>query len=296
MRATGKRIQFEKLHPAPVVQPVVYTSEARLLEYLSKERRLGEYSIRTALNTYRRLSMHYGPVTSSWEYATRVEDDLKRKDRSPEYIRGCLVVVEYAVWSAGLSRRDYKLSKPRLTRKKAKYYTMDEVHRMMDACQDVLELAVLSFALYTAARSKEIRQARLCDIDMKNHRIAIRNRKAYNESLIPMAPDLVPSLQRWLAMRPVVDNDYLFISADGRPFSQRGLEEIVYRLKARAGIKSGGCLHRLRATCLTHLANQGTPEIILMALSGHNDRRSLDAYVSPQENMLKEYVAKYLHY
>lgn len=48
--------------------------------------------------------------------------------------------------------------------------------------------------------------------------------------------------------------------------------------------------------CFTHLANQGTPEVILQALSGHKDKRSLEAYVSPQENMLREYVVKYLHY
>jgi hypothetical protein len=44
------------------------------------------------------------------------------------------------------------------------------------------------------------------------------------------------------------------------------------------------------------MANQGTPEILLQALSGHKDKRSLDAYVSPQENMLKEYVHRHLHY
>lgn len=96
--------------------------------------------------------------------------------------------------------------------------------------------------------------------------------------------------------RPVVDNDFLFISSDGERYSTRGLEEVVYRLKSRAGIKGKGCLHRCRSTCLTHLANQGTPEIILQAMSGHKDKRSLEAYVSPQENMLREYVTKYLHY
>jgi integrase len=111
-----------------------------------------------------------------------------------------------------------------------------------------------------------------------------------------MAPDLAPIMVKWLATRPLVDNDYLFISADGTPYSQRGLEGVIYRLKKRAGITKKGCLHKCRATCLTHLANQGTPEIILQALSGHKDKRSLEAYVTAQENMLKEYVQKYLHY
>jgi integrase len=296
MRAKGTRIKFEKIDTGQVVQPRVYTTEARLYEYLSKERRLADYSIDRAIKTYRTLTRHYGPVSASWDYASRVEDDLHSKGRSPAYIRGCLHVIEYAVWSAGVSRREFRLTKPRLTKRKARYYTLDEVRRLFSACHNIQEECILAFALFTGARGKEIRQARLGDVDTKNRRIAIRMRKAYNESLVPMAPDLVPIMGRWLDSRPPVDNDYLFISADGTPFSLRGLEGVIYRLKERAGIKGRGCLHRCRATCLTHLANQGTPEVLLQALSGHRDKRSLEAYVSAEENMLKEYVVKYLHY
>jgi integrase len=298
------RLKFESIQGAVAQFPISTDrhifSMAGLEEYLKYRRRMSPYTVVTYLKMAKTLVRRYGPITSDYAYATRVEQDLTTAGRSNNTIKNYLHVIEYAVWSTGISRKEYRLSKPKICEKKATYYTLDEVRRLFGACRDTREAAALGILFFTGMRSKEVRELRISDVDLKSRRIFIKDRghgiKNYHENYIPMAPDLVPILEQWMTSRPQIEDDHLIITRDSRAISAHGLEHLMYRLKARAGITRPGCLHLCRDTTFTMLANSGCPEVLIMLLSGHRSKQSLERYVHPQEGALRQYVDKCLVY
>ena len=223
--------------------------------------------------------------------------DMREKGRSAYTIKNYLHCLEYWARSRG---EDLKLEKPQLTLKMPNYLTMDEVHAMYRACENTRDHAILSVLLYTGIRNKELRALEIEDVDLSTRRLYIRDRgqgiKNYRESAKIMRAECVESLKHWIDSRPVVDSMALFVTRDGRRFSTKGLEGVINRLKARAGVDKPKSTHLCRDTCFTWMAFSGISEALIQRQSGHKDRRSLEHYIAPSEEGLRANIDERFHY
>lgn len=80
----------------------------------------------------------------------------------------------------------------------------------------------------TGVRCSELLDLRLGDLDFSQRRLFINSGKNGDERVAYLTPALMASLARYLACRPVNDNDHLWLLADGSPLQGR---QVGYRLK-----------------------------------------------------------------
>jgi site-specific recombinase XerD len=87
------------------------------------------------------------------------------------------------------------------------------------------------------------------------------------------------AIRNWLAVRPDMADDHLFLNRDGQPFSDRGIEKLVTRYCKRAGITKKVTPHSLRHTFSTMKAERGVSPYQLQQWLGHANLNTTQLYV-----------------
>lgn len=128
--------------------------------------------------------------------------------------------------------------------------------------------AIILFLYDTGCRLAETVAVRLGDIDGTRGWVTIRHRKGGKEGLVRLGLTARRSLERYLRHRPDTGHPELWLTEDGRPLQARGVQALIKRLKARAGIKSEGSVHRFRVSLgLDFLRLDGNPYHLQLLLS-----------------------------
>src|SRR5258708_37613907 len=101
--------------------------------------------------------------------------------------------------------------------------------------------------------------------------------KGQKEGVVWLISSLWETLQAWLAVRPAVSTDYLFVNQHGQPISVAGIQ---FRLKQYCQIANVqiSC-HRLRHTFARRLVENGLPVDSLARLLGHNQLQTTQRYI-----------------
>lgn len=143
-------------------------------------------------------------------------------------------------------------------------------------------------------RESEARKLLLCDVNLENGTLAIRNSKLGKSRTIPMAPSLTERCRDYIEQVHEVSSkdDYLFSPKSGEMYSRgaflRMFMESLYRAKIPYGGKDvGPRMHDFRHTfavhCLRNWANGGaditTAFPYLSVYMGHCDLRSSQYYL-----------------
>ncbi|MGI8926181.1 MAG: tyrosine-type recombinase/integrase [Tepidiformaceae bacterium] len=146
----------------------------------------------------------------------------------------------------------------------------------------------------TAARTQEVLNADIADLDLDNKRLRVR-RKGGDSDWLHFQSGSARLLPRLIGDR---DAGPIFLAArrpsparapaslDRCPVTGRGrlsYERSAYLFKqhSRKIHTTGWTLHQLRHSALTHLAEDGVNLPLLMAKSGHESLRSLQKYARP---------------
>jgi integrase/recombinase XerD len=125
----------------------------------------------------------------------------------------------------------------------------------------------------------ELCHLRLDDVDLTNRTLTITLGKGMSSRSIEPEKKGVAAIRSWLAVRPNVADDHLFLNYHGEPIGERGIKKLVFKYRTQAGItKKVGC-HSLRHTFATHKAKQGVSPFVLMGWLGHANLTTTQIYV-----------------
>lgn len=155
-----------------------------------------------------------------------------------------------------------------------------------DRYRDLLDWTWFLTLAHTGIRSCELLNLRLADIDLASRRIFVRGGKTADERIVFLTPALTDALARYLAQRPAVHNDHLWIDVNERPLSS-------IRIRYRAQSWGQACQiafspHRLRHTLATQLVNRGMPLASIAKLLGHRSLSTTQHYARLYELTVKE--------
>jgi site-specific recombinase XerD len=121
--------------------------------------------------------------------------------------------------------------------------------------------------------------------------------KGNKHRTVPLARATVGTLRTYLAERGHVLGDpgpsaALFVHHDGRSFTPRSMQHLVYRWYARAGITPRGesCVHALRHTFATQLVNSSASIVEVMELLGHESLDTTKRYLQSVGHGLRDAV------
>lgn len=169
-----------------------------------------------------------------------------------------------------------KLGSPRY--KEVEPYSDDEVKAMLDGCENEFRYrsrflgsrnkAIISVFADTGLRLDELASIRLSDLDARLQQIKVMGKGA-KMRIVPLQSESRKALSRYLMYRPRDCGDWLWLNEDGGPLSKHSIKIMVQRLKYRAGVRSGGCVHRFRHYFATRYLEAGGNINLLRLLLGH---------------------------
>lgn len=164
--------------------------------------------------------------------------------------------------------------------------------------QDDLALrdqAILELLYASGVRASELVNIRLKDIEMKRRIIRIMG-KGNKERLVRFNESAERAIKKYLnesrdkllSHRQIPDEyDYLFLSAQGKPLTTRGLEYILKQIEAKTGCNYGLHPHMLRHSFATHLLEKGLDLRVIQELLGHESLNTTQIYTHVSEESMK---------
>jgi site-specific recombinase XerD len=160
------------------------------------------------------------------------------------------------------------------------------------------DLALASVLLTSGIRLAEACAATIGDVrDLEGAPHLHVLGKGNKHRTVPLARSTVGTLESYLAERtatlgPVPLSAALFVHRDGRAFTPRSLQHLVYRWYQRAGITPRGesCVHALRHTFATQLVNSSASIVEVKELLGHESLDTTKRYLQSVGHGLRDAV------
>ena len=162
------------------------------------------------------------------------------------------------------------------------------VNRLMVAIDDPRDQAIFALMIGAGLRVGEVISIHLDDLDIRPASQLSRLRvcgKGDKERIVWLTASVTQCVQNWLAVRPDVNNNHLFLNQHCRPLSVSGVQ---FRLKQhcqRAGVQL--TCHQLRHTFARRLVEHQMPVESLAKLLGHNDLRTTQRYIDGADPALR---------
>lgn len=181
-----------------------------------------------------------------------------------------------------------RLVPPRAPRREPRYLSEAEYKRLLRACSHhPRDAAIVELFLQTGMRLAELARLEVGDIELParptpepdNVGFARVTRKGGKVDTIPLNFKVCRALKTWLAIRPAVPHEALFVSKFETAMGQRAIQTLVAKYMVEAGIK-GASVHTLRHTMATHHVAQGTDLKTVQETLGHADLATTALYVS----------------
>jgi len=141
------------------------------------------------------------------------------------------------------------------------------------------DYAILQVFLQTGVRVSELCDLHIDDVDLGGRALRVRDGKGMAAREIELEKKGVQAIKTWLAIRPQVFDDRLFLNKDGEPISERGVRKLVVKYRVAAGITKRASCHSLRHTFATYKAERGVSPFQLKEWLGHANLNTTQIYV-----------------
>lgn len=187
------------------------------------------------------------------------------------------------------------LDSPRLPLKLPEVLSEAEVEALLAAADPSTPLGLRDAALLEVLYATGLRVSELVGLTLKQvdlRRGVVRPLgKGRKERLVPMVPQAVDKLRRYLAEgRPRLlkerDSPYLFLNRRGAPLTRQGFWKILRAYARKANVRQLSP-HVLRHSFATHLLSRGANLRVLQLLLGHADLATTQIYTHLEAERLK---------
>lgn len=135
---------------------------------------------------------------------------------------------------------------------------------------------MIEILLQTGMRIGELAALKVSSVD--EHFIKIPAFEGHPEREVPLNKSAKLALDAYLASRPKVNNDALFITKTGRPLLIRNIRTAIDRYFKAAGI-AGAKVNDLRHTFIAHHLAAGASPVLISKLVGHKRISTTEKYL-----------------
>lgn len=165
-----------------------------------------------------------------------------------------------------------------------------EIEALFAAIPDERDQAIFGLMAGAGLRVGEVTRIRLGDLEAppapeQMARLRVQG-KGEKERIVWITPYWYSLVAQWLAVRPVKDNDFLFLNRRGQPLSVRGIQHRLQTHCQQAGIQLSP--HQLRHTFSRRLAEQRMPIESISKLLGHAQIETTQRYTAGADPDLRD--------
>ena len=281
------------------------------IEYIRSERKYSDYTEENYLidlsdyeeylknHRLRYDNINYKDITKYIAYLKEV------KELNPTSINRHLSAIRsfynYLVLRNYVTSNPFKLIKgPKKELKLPNYMKYSEFEDMINACDNtplgIRNRALLDLLLATGARSGEIINIKVKDIDFSNLEIKVLG-KGNKERICYFNEHCKDALKEYindarLELLRGKSNDALFINHLGNALTDRGVRDILDKIILKSSVKSKITPHTFRHTFATMLLNEGCDLKSVQELLGHVNLSTTSIYTHVTNDRIKDI---YLH-
>lgn len=183
-----------------------------------------------------------------------------------------------------------KIKKIKVTKKKKKAFTPDEMERMRIACTDTRDRALIEMLACTGCRVSELSNISLNDVDFLRKKVRIVG-KGDKERTVYISDTAMIYLNRYLETRQ--DNNISLFVSKRLPcnrLQKDGIERVVRNLGRECNVYAHP--HKFRRTLCTNLIMRGMPLQNVAIILGHSDiNMTAGTYYDASDQMIEyEYI------
>lgn len=123
--------------------------------------------------------------------------------------------------------------------------------------------------------------------------------KGCKQRLVPISEKAVQEIYHWLSCRQQMSNirkgeeDFVFLSKQGRALSRSMVFRVIKNLAVRAGIQKNISPHTLRHSFATHLLEGGANLRVIQQLLGHESILTTEIYTHLDRTFLRSQVLEF---
>ena len=152
--------------------------------------------------------------------------------------------------------------------------------------QALRDQAIVLTLLHTGLRVSELCSLELRDIELQDNRgeVRVKSMNGRKSRSVPLNSDTRQAMRSWLAVRPQVENQALFVGKHGEPASPLLVQRLLSELGRRAGLEVTP--HALRHTFAKNLVDQGVSLEKVAQLLGHSSLNATKVYSSADQTDL----------
>lgn len=154
-----------------------------------------------------------------------------------------------------------------------------EMKRLLNAPEHILERVLFGFVYDTGIRIDELTSLLIPDVDLDRAQVHIRNSKNKKGRYITMSPHAVRGIRKHLSLHS--PSTYLFESPKRKnmPICKSRIRRKLHEAVDKANIKKQVCVHTLRHTYATHQLEAGQNIMNVKEAMGHSDIRATLIYL-----------------
>ena len=174
-------------------------------------------------------------------------------------------------------------------------FSEDEVFRVLDGdffsknYKGVLEKTIIYSLYFTGARRNEIIQMRYSSVDINQQILKVLG-KRNKERLIPIHDKLKDQFQKYLDVRPCINNNRIetfFCFENGKKISPEFVYQTVNLYFNKVSSKTKKSPHMLRHSFATHMLDQGADLNAVKGLLGHSSVAATQNYTHTSMKKIK---------
>lgn len=186
-------------------------------------------------------------------------------------------------------RRIYPPRKTVCTEKEVKKLLWKATDHHHIAHNTIVCRLMIMLSAYAGLRAAEIVGLQIKDIDLNKHKMVVWG-KGRKRRIVGMVPKLRYAITYWLTKRPQSAIGNLLVSKTGGVIPSDSVNKRIRLIAKEAGIDVTP--HGLRRSFATIMESKGMAWSHLQMTLGHNDVRTTQGYVMPDEQAAVDFLAK----
>jgi len=203
---------------------------------------------------------------------------MKNKGYMPATINLAISSIKFYYMNLMRKTRFSRLKAVKKEQKLPTVLTKDEIKRMIDKTSNIRHKLLIEFLYATGVRAGELVRFKFDDIFVEEKLGIVRLGKGRKDRYVKLSDLLIKDLLYYKKYRKD-SNPFIFNKANTH-ITIRAVEEIVKSAAKRAEIKKRVYPHALRASCATHLFDDGARTEDIQVLLGHSQIRTTRGYIN----------------
>jgi len=152
--------------------------------------------------------------------------------------------------------------------------------------KEARDKAIILCGLRLGLRKSDIYKLKLTEIDWKEQKISLVQKKTHIPLVLPLPKDVGNAIADYiLHFRPECSLPFVFISVNG-PYKAITGDDLIKHKFINPPLITG--YHILRRTCATYYLNNGIGTLTIMNILGQQDLSSMDCYLSLDKSKMTQ--------